>query len=364
MATISLVLPFALPVPEFAADLVRALQAPALAALLSRHARRAYRPLDPAARCLPHEAWLSRALGLAHEEADGAAPGFGPGAMRGLGLDPQGGTWFIVNPGHIQIARTHLMMDDLRGLDLREDEARALFAAALPEFKAAGHALAYGDADTWFMRADDWDGMRTASPDAAVGMNLTDWLPGGLQARALRKLQNDVQVAWFTDPANAARERRGQAPVNAIWHWGGANAAAEEARRVVSRAGGKAPARAALATVDVPGWLAALATHRLNDLPAALDTALRAEDELIVVCGGAAASAIIADWSGWLARMQAFEAGLFAPLRAALAQGRIDGLRLVLSHRDGLLDTTTTRMAQRKFWRRPTLQALTLEQPS
>ena len=36
MAHISLVLPFALPAPEFAPDLTRALQAPALAALLSK----------------------------------------------------------------------------------------------------------------------------------------------------------------------------------------------------------------------------------------------------------------------------------------------------------------------------------------
>ncbi|HBI67872.1 MAG TPA: hypothetical protein DDZ22_02285, partial [Massilia sp.] len=36
MSQITLVLPSALPVPEFAPDLVRALQAPALASLLSR----------------------------------------------------------------------------------------------------------------------------------------------------------------------------------------------------------------------------------------------------------------------------------------------------------------------------------------
>jgi hypothetical protein len=41
-----------------------------------------------------------------------------------------------------------------------------------------------------------------------------------------------------------------------------------------------------------------------------------------------------------------------------LKQGRIKALRLVLSHRDGHLETTTTPMAQRKFWRRPTLERL------
>jgi len=56
--------------------------------------------------------------------------------------------------------------------------------------------------------------------------------------------------------------------------------------------------------------------------------------------------------------MHALEAALFAPLLAALKGGRIKSLRLVLSHRDGHLDTTTTPMAQRKFWRRPTLERL------
>jgi hypothetical protein len=56
--------------------------------------------------------------------------------------------------------------------------------------------------------------------------------------------------------------------------------------------------------------------------------------------------------------MHALEASLFAPLLAAVKQGRIKSLRLVLSHRDGHLETTTTPMAQRKFWRRPTLERL------
>ena len=56
--------------------------------------------------------------------------------------------------------------------------------------------------------------------------------------------------------------------------------------------------------------------------------------------------------------MQRLEAELFAPLLAAVRKARIKQLRLVLSHRDGHLDTPTTPMAQRKFWRRPTLERL------
>jgi len=355
MAHISLVLPFALPVPEFAPDLIRALQAPALAALSSRTAESRFHPLDPKARALPHELWIAQALGLAR----GAEPAVAISAMRGFGLDPEDGTWFVVNPAHIQIARTHLMMGDPRQLDLREDEGRALFDSALINFTEAGYALRYGSADTWFMRADGWDDLHTASPDAAVGMNLTDWMPTGAQARAFRKLQNEVQVTWYTDPVNLAREARGQAPINSIWPWGGASIATEEAGRLIAGARGKALNKPALLTHAVPGWLDALATVRADTpaaLLAAIDTAQA--EQLLLVAGNAASPAIAADWDGWLRAMQALEAGLFAPLLEALHKGRVKSLRLVLSHRDGHMEFVTTSMAQRKFWRRLSLEAL------
>jgi len=354
MAHISLVLPFALPAPEFAPDLTRALQAPALATLLSKTSAVRYRPLEAEARALPHELWIARALGLAH----GLVPGVAAKAMRGLGLDPDNGMWFVVNPAHIQIARTHLQMGDVRQLDLREAEARALFDSARPCFEELGYTLAWGTADTWFMRADDWTDLTTASPDAAINMNLTDWMPSGGPARAFRKLQNDVQVTWFTDAANAAREARGQQPINSFWPWGNASMATEHANQLVAKASGKPIAAPRVAAFEGPGWLAALAERRLDTL-AGLDALLDDGGHWLLACGNVAAPGIAADWAGWLAQMQRLETELFAPLLAALGNGRVKTLRLVLSHRDGHLDLTTTPMAQRKFWRRPTLERLT-----
>jgi hypothetical protein len=356
MAHISLVLPFALPAPEFASDLVRALEAPALAALLSRSTGHSLRALEGAARVLPHELWIARALGL----ADGVAPGLATSAMRGYGLDPEDGTWFIVNPAHIQIASSHLMMGDTRQLGLGETDARALFDSARACCEEAGYTLLYGAPDTWFLRADEWDGIRTSSPDAAVGMNLTDWMPSGSPSRAFRKLQNEVQVSWYTHPVNAARESRGQAAINSIWPWAGASIASEHAQRLIAKAGGKAVTPPAVSTYATPGWLTALADQRLDSLDDIVGKLAGGKDEhgRLFACGTVAAAAIAADWHAWLQEMHALEAALFAPLLAALKQGRIRQLRLVLSHRDGHLETTTTPMAQRMFWRRPTLERL------
>jgi hypothetical protein len=340
MSQITLVLPFALPIPEFAPDLVRALQAPALAALLSRTSSHARVPANDAIRALPHEQWLARALGI-----DGAGrPAFAAAAMRACGVQRQEGTWFIVHPIHIEIARTHLMMGDLRNLGLGESESRALFATALPYFEEAGHALVYGDAHTWFMRADDWAGLDTATPDAALGMDLTDWMPSGARAAAFRRLQNEVQILWHTHPVNAAREARRLPPVNAFWSWGGADAA-----RLPSQ---DAPALAAFDAGGAIGLLAALQPADLAQFAAG------AGGDTILYCGSAAPYAVGADWGGWIAQLQQLEATLFAPILDALMTGRVRTVSLVLSHRDAHAQFTTTAMAQRAFWRRPSLDRL------
>jgi hypothetical protein len=343
MSQITLVLPFALPIPEFAPDLVRALQAPALAALLSRTGSHARLPFDDAVRALPHEQWLARALGL----QDGGRPAFAAAAMRACGVTPDAGTWFIMQPVHIEIARTHLMMGDPRRLGLSESDSRALFEAALPYVEEAGHTLVYGDAGTWFLRADDWAGLDTATPDAALGMDLTDWMPLGERAAAFRRLQNEVQILWHAHPVNAAREARRLPPVNAFWIWGAADA-------------GKlsAPDAPRLAAFDAGGVVDAMAASRPTDLAQFID---KIEDDTILVCGSAAPYAVGADWGGWVAQLQQLEAALFAPILDALKAGRRSGItqvRLVLSHRDALAEFTTSAMAQRAFWRRISLDRL------
>lgn len=338
MSHITLVLPHLLPLPEFASDLVRALQTPALASLLTRTSTHARSTPADTARALPHEQWLARALGLA---ANGQ-PAFAAAAMRGFGLDPAAGTWFIVNPAHIQIARSHSMMADLRHLGLSEDESRALYEATRPLCDEVGHPLLYGDAQTWFLRADDWTGIDGATPDTVVGMDVTDFVPRGKQALPFRRLQNEVQMLWHSHPVNAAREARRLPAVNSFWLWG------------ASSDGGRAAAP--LTSVGVPGWIRGLSGRTLASLDE-LDAAL-ARDGILVV-GYLADAAIAADWGTWLQQVQQLEDKLFAPLHAALVQGRIKQLDLVLSSREALAEFTTTAMAQRKFWRRPTLERLT-----
>jgi len=336
MASITLVVPFGLPPAEFAADLVRSVQAPALATLVSRSKTHACHAFDVDSRVLPHEGWLAQ-----HLNAPGAGAPLSAAVMQGYGAAQGAGHWFLMHPIHVQAARNHLVMQDRRALQLGEEESRTLFDAVQPFFAEDGKQLVYGDAQTWFMRADDWAGLATASPDAAAGSNMAAWMPSGDVARAFRRLQNEVQMLWHSHPVNAARQERGLPAVNSFWLWAGASA--------------PAPAAQNLATAHAPDWLAALAPPALRD--AGPEQLLAAKDGTAVLCHLLPAG-LSGDWSEWLLGMAALDKDWFAPMLAALRAGRISELALVFSHRDGWSEFRTGKMSLRQFWRPLNLKKL------
>ena len=142
MNQLTLVLPYALPHSALAGDLIKALQTPALAALISRTSTSTLHEFDGTTRLLPHEAWLAHALELAPPAgSDDAAAPFAAAAMRGFGLAPEpGARYFLIHPVHIEITRKHLTMDDLRQLQLSEADSRTLFELARPVFRRPGPA--------------------------------------------------------------------------------------------------------------------------------------------------------------------------------------------------------------------------------
>lgn len=330
MASTTVVLPFALPPAELAPELSRNLQAPALATLLSRNNLLEKHVIGDESRNLPHEAWIAKERG-----------GLASAVMHGFGLAPKEGYWFIVHPVHIQLARNHLVLADSRRLRLDEADARTLFDLAKPYFDE----LVWGDAETWFMRADGWQGLDAASPDAAMGSNLADWMPLGPTALAFKKLQNEIQMLWHEHPVNEARQQRGLAPVNSFWMWGGAQAdsAAGQPGQGLTVALPAGPAG------SVPSWLKALSAGA-EAAPGQHGTVIL--PHLIPMGAGN-------DWGAWLGAMQQLENEWFAPLLAALRDGRTSDLTLILGSRDGWTEIRTSKPALRKFWRAQNLKNLT-----
>lgn len=356
MSHIEILLPFSLPPVELARDLLRELRLPALSTLLARAGAGATAPPasavdgddDGFARCLPHEAWLARRFGMEEGLAAGGSPPVAPALMHAVGLVPEAGHWFIVQPVHLHIARDHLVLTDLRQLALDDDASRALFRTALPVFEAAGLPLVYGTASTWFVRADRHRDLQTATPDATCGHNIDIWMPQGASARAWRKLQNEVQMDWHAHAVNEARSTSGHNPVNSLWLWGGGAAlpAATDTRSD--------------ALFGFDDWFAAFGRPGSENMPNATSAAALSSTSArcLVLADDLIAPALAGDWAHWLQQFHQIEEQWLAPMLAALAAGKLDGVSLVLSHGTRLQQWRTTRAGLRKFWAKPALTRL------
>lgn len=57
--------------------------------------------------------------------------------------------------------------------------------------------------------------------DQALGMDVSESLPGHPEARFWRRLLNEIQVALHNCPVNIRRRQEGRQEINSVWFWGG-----------------------------------------------------------------------------------------------------------------------------------------------
>lgn len=348
MRQITILLPFSFPSPELAVDLLRALRLPSFALLTGRGKASALQVNEDFARSLPHEAWLARRFGLQAGLEQGGSPPVAPAAMAAFGLESGTGRWFMLQPAHLHVARDHLVLTDRRRLALAEEESRELFDSVQAFLEEAGVPLRYGNANTWFLKADDWGGLQTSTMDAACGHNIDIWMPRGPGERDWRKLQNDIQMEWHAHPVNQARDARGAKPVNSAWLWGGGDA------------GGTMPISDYSHVWAGPDWTQALASGRnaASELPDADSVVAAAPEHGLLIIDTLSAPALAGDWSSWLEAWHAVEDDWLAPLNTALQKGKIAGINLVLSDSARLREIAVSRASLKKFWVQPTLARL------
>jgi len=208
-----LLIPFA--AAEGCAAQRRSLRLPRLERLLARLAPAGTDAGDEFTLSPPHERALAALLGIAGG-GDGRLP-WAAHALAATGADPGTAAWAHVTPCHWRIAPDHIAMTDPAGLQLEEEESRALLAVVAPYFVEDGIALDYVSPLVWRARGEPLRGLATASLDRVTGRSLDLWMPDAPAARPLRRLQSEFQMLLYTHPLTDARTERGLPPVNAFW---------------------------------------------------------------------------------------------------------------------------------------------------
>ncbi len=242
------------------------------------------------------------------------------------------GRRYLAEPAHFTIANDHLRLDDPSGLGVTLDEARALAAAIEPVLMEAGWRLAPIEAATmnhWMLVRNDAVALSGASIERAIGDNVAHWQPRGADdaaddaALAWRRCINEIQMAWFAHPVNAARDEAGKPTINTLWLSGN----------------GKPRS--------------ALPRYRAVDSGIALLAALPIEPDaprVLESFDGFIGPARHEDWSSWREQLAAFDARLAAVVTRQ-AQRKIGRITLMLCGDASTKMITLDRGDMRKFWR-------------
>jgi hypothetical protein len=307
---LTLVVPHLLPGPD-APGALRELRLPAIERAL---ARADTRHVEGAG----HEAWLTRAFGL----ADPA-----PVAAVTLAHDagPRAGSWLRADPVHLALGAEGATLHDASILDVTRAEADALIATLQATFSADGLEFSAPAPDRWYVRVPPGELPRTTPLARALGHNALGLLPRGTGRINWAGVITEAQMLLSTHGVNAEREGRQRPAINSLWLWGEGDAPTK-----VERAFARVHAADALSR-----GLARLAGVTAHALPESLDD-LEGGDAVLVVDERLARAYLGGDEGAWAEAARALDATWFARLDSAAA--RFGSVTLVLpAARDTLI---------------------------
>ncbi len=336
MKRIQLLLPYSLPPLNVAKDLQAQLKAPHFATLLGlTREQQSWQQADYA-RAHIHEYFLSTDLSItappsSQPEAvslSQSSPALAHNLMQQFAIASPG-YWFLLQPVHLHVALDHLVLTDSQQLQLHAEHAQQLYAMAKSVCDEYGYEIRRGDDKHWFLRADQWSALNTASLNAACGHNIDIWMPQGDYARAWRKLQNEIQMLWFSSAVHQQRESQGLPAINSLW-----------------LSYGSAELHSKLLSYRNYQEL----TQPVTDFSLLVNQyALFKQLEL---------AWLNEDWYQWLQEFAALDSKLFAPLEQALKLGEIDQLELILSRANSLYQLQIQPKRWWHFWFKPDLAIL------
>jgi hypothetical protein len=130
-------------------------------------------------------------------------------------LSANGGV--VLTPCHWLVGIDRISMANPTDLQLTEDESQTLFTLVRPYFLEDGIELMYSAPLRWYASGAGLNGIAFASLDRVIGRNVDAWQPPAAHSKAIRRLQNEMQMLLYTHPINEARTARGLPTVNSFW---------------------------------------------------------------------------------------------------------------------------------------------------
>ena len=240
----------------------------------------------------PHERVLAKAWGLT--TTDGLIPWAALEAKANLNEG-----WVFITPCHWAMGLQHATLTDPATLELNEADSHTLLAAMQPYFATEGITLHYWQPTCWLAEGEVFRNLPTASIDRVLGRNVDRWLPA---SKAIKLLQNEMQMLLYTHPVNDERSAKRQRSVNSFWVSGSGalNQSATANPQVNLR---RSLAQAALAN-DWTAYGQAWSRLDANDILQLLALQNSGKTVRISLCGESNAMTFETAQHGWLTKIK------------------------------------------------------------
>ena len=272
------------------------------------------------------------------------------------------GPWLRADPVHLRPDLADLVLFDAVDAGLSSEEARALSETVNEALRPAGPVIDAAHPHRWYVAPEAPARMATTPLSLAAGAKVSALMPRGPDAPRWGRWMNEVQMVLHECPVNVERERRGAAPINGIWPWGGGRLPPAPGAPAPEGGGGPAPGTPASI---VQAWsddalVRGLARHAgiecgalPGDAGAWLDPAPRPGVHLIAF-DGLHRAVRRSDPDAWRAGLARFNASWAKPLLDALGRGAVARVSIhdELGHR-----FAATRQGRFRWWRRRGLAA-------
>jgi hypothetical protein len=130
------------------------------------------------------------------------------------------GCWMVATPVHLLAGLEHLHLDPAGLPVLSGQNWQELSSDFNHVFADSGYRLEF-DGEVALLDLGEALEAVTHDPQPLAGRDAAAWMPSGPGGGRLRRLMTEIQMWLHDHPVNAARSRRGVAPVNCLWLWGG-----------------------------------------------------------------------------------------------------------------------------------------------